>query len=205
MPGYWLRAHPSILEERFSMRAPFDPRRRFPAVLAAAAFVATTAIALGPVIAQPATDYQKTTTAGKASPSGTDREVYVTTVHVDGNANTKGDARHPAEPFPSTALPPGGGLSLTAPADDGAWRMRAFVFAPRQVLVTQGTPVTLHFVGVQGPSHRIEVDGNPEIIELKRGQVKTVTVPVEAPGVIGFRSLDRLPSMQGSVVVLPRP
>lgn len=154
--------------------------------------------------AQPAADYKKASPAAAAQATGNEREVIIATVHLDGNANTRGDAKHPAEPFPTTALPPGGGLSLTAPDADGAWRIRAFVFEPRQVVFVQGDPVTLTFVGVQGPSHRIQVDGVGEVIALNRGEVKSVTIPGDRPGVYGFRSLDRMPSMQGSVVILPR-
>jgi hypothetical protein len=186
------------------MPATFDPRHWLSTVVATAAVVA--GMAAGTARAQPATEYQKAATpAGAVQPFVGGRDVFIVTVHVDGNANVKGDASHPAEPFPADALPAGGGLSLTPPTDDGAWRMRTFVFEPRQVVVFQGDPVTLHFVGVQGPSHRIQIDGRSEIIELKRGEVKTVAVPAAAPGVIGFRSLDRLPSMQGSIIVLPRP
>ena len=186
------------------MSRQFEQRYRLSAI-AAAALVATAGVAGGTTYAQPATEYQKTRPAAAAAHGADDREVFIGTVHLDGNGNVKGDAKHPAEPFPVNPLPPGGGLSLTPPAEDGAWRVRAFVFEPRQVVVFKGGPVKLNFVGVQGPSHRIQIDGQSEIVELKRGEVKTVTIPTDVPGAIGFRSLDRLPSMQGSVIVLPRP
>ena len=170
------------------------------------ALVAAGQLPGGAARAQSAPDYQKPASGQPAAAQASDtRQVFVATVHLDGNANAKGDAKHPPEAFPTEALPAGGGLSLTPPADDGAWRVRAFVFEPRQVVVFEGAPVTLTFVGVQGPSHRIQVVGHGDIIELKRGAVKSVVVPADKPGVIGFRSLDRLPSMQGSVVVLPKP
>ena len=186
------------------MFAPAQLRRRWSTVPVAATALMMFALATAPATAQPAKEYQKAAPQGGVDqPMAGDRNVFIATVHLDGNANIKGDGNHPAEPFPAEALPPGGGLLLTAPAEDGAWRVRAFVFEPRQVVVFQGAPVTLHFVGVQGTSHRIQIDGQSEIIELKRGEVKTVTIAADTPGVIGFRSLDHLPSMQGSIVVLP--
>jgi hypothetical protein len=160
----------------------------------------------GAAAAQSAAEYQKIAPGSAAAQTAADaREVFIATVHLDGNANSEGDAKHPPEPFPANPPPAGGGLILTPPDGDGAWRMRAFLFEPRQVVVFQGNPVKLSFVGVQGPSHRIQVDGLSDVIDLKRGEVRTVTIPADTPGVIGFRSLDRLPSMQGSVVILPKP
>ena len=82
--------------------------------------------------------------------------------------------------------------------------MRAFVFQPAQIVVEQGDVVGLNFVGVQGPSHRIAVEGIEEVLELKRGEVGRIEVQAKEPGTIRFASLDRLPSMQGEIVVLPR-
>lgn len=183
------------------MRAKYDYRLAFAAIVFAVASASAPA-----VHAQTAADYRDhATSTGAPRDVADDREFFIATVHLDGNANATGDANHPPEPFPAGPLPAGGGLLLTPPAADGAWRVRAFIFAPRQVVVFQGDPVKLTFVGVQGPAHRIQVDGLAEIIELKRGQVKSVTIAADQPGSIGFRSLDRLPSMQGNVVVLPRP
>ena len=132
------------------------------------------------------------------------RHFHIVTVHLDGNANTRGDAAHPAEAFPAAVPPAGGGLLLRPPAPDGAWSVRAFVFHPSQVVVRQGDRVALTFVGVHGPSHRIAVDGREEVLTLRRGETATVTFTADRPGAGGFRSLDRMPSMAGEVLVLPR-
>jgi hypothetical protein len=134
-----------------------------------------------------------------------DKQFVITTVHVDGNASIKGDAKHPPEAFPTAGLPEGGGLILTPPDDSGSWRVRSFVFQPSQIVVLEGDRVTLHFLDVQGPSHTIAVQGHDELIALKRGEMQSVTVDASEPGVINFASLERLPSMQGQVVVLARP
>jgi plastocyanin len=130
---------------------------------------------------------------------------YIATVHLDGNANIKGDAAHPPEAFPSAGMPDGGGLLLSEPDVDGDWRIRSFAFQPAQIIVHQGEQVTLNFVGVQGPSHQIAIEGQDAIIELKRGEIKSVTLQAGEPGTIHFASLGRQPSMQGQILVLPRP
>jgi hypothetical protein len=64
--------------------------------------------------------------------------------------------------------------------------------------------VVLNFIGVQGPSHRIAIEGKDGEIVLKRGEMKSVVLEDVKPGVIRFASLDRLPSMVGQVLVLPK-
>lgn len=132
------------------------------------------------------------------------REFWIATVHLDGNTGTQASADHPAEAFPTAAMPAGGGLLLTQPNAEGKWRMRAFVFQPAQIFVETGQTVVLHFVGVQGPSHRIAVEGQGEPFTIKRGETKSVTLKPEAAGTIRYASLDRLPSMLGEIVVLPK-
>lgn len=130
------------------------------------------------------------------------RVVHVATVHLDGNAKVDGGAGHPPEAFPAAPLPAGGGLALTAPGEDGAWRVRMFAFVPSEIVVLQGEPLRLVFVGVQGPAHRIQVgDGAPQ--RLQRGTTLAVDVDTSRVGRIDFASLDRAPSMRGSVLVLP--
>jgi plastocyanin len=85
------------------------------------------------------------------------KEFYIATVHLDGKTSTKGDAAHPPEAFPTQSLPSGGGIVMRQPDAEGTWQIRAFVFQPAQLTVYQGDQVTLHFLGVQGPSHTITV------------------------------------------------
>lgn len=132
------------------------------------------------------------------------KEFYIATVHLDGNTGTTASADHPAEAFPAAAMPAGGGLILTSPNQDGKWRIRAFTFHPVQVLVRQGDEVKLTFVGVQGPSHKIKVDGVAEEIVVKRGEMRSVTVKADKPGTIAYVSTERQPSMRGEIVVLAK-
>jgi hypothetical protein len=161
-------------------------------------------VVFGPTPPGAADDYDRGTLQMPEWASGP-KAFYIATVHLDGNANVEGDAAHPPEAFPSTGMPEGGGLLLSEPDADGDWRIRSFAFHPAQIIVHQGEEVTLNFVGVQGPTHEIAIEGRDDIIELKRGEIRSVTLPAAEPGIIHFASLGRQPSMQGQILVLPRP
>jgi plastocyanin len=132
------------------------------------------------------------------------REFYIKTVHIDGTTSTKGDADHKAEPFPQAAMPEGAGLVLSKPDEAGKWRIRAFAFEPSQIVVKAGEPIRLHFIGIQGMSHSIhlEGDGVDERFTLQRGNMHTVDFTPKTPGVIEIECYDHKPSMQGEIVVL---
>ena len=144
-----------------------------------------------------------TALAQAASETG-QRQFHIATVHLDGVTGIAASPAHPAEAFPSAAMPPGGGLLLSPPDAEGNWRFRAFVFQPAQLVIRQGETVTLTFMGVQGSTSRIEVEGQGEPFTLHRGEIRNVTLTADRPGVIAYRSLDHMPSMTGEILVLPR-
>ena len=180
----------------------------------AAGLLAAGLLAAVPVGAQQGYDpaaQPKKATAADAFPATSHREFFIATVHLDGRTGTKPQPAdpanffpHPAEEFPATALPGGGGLILKGPDESGDWQMRAFMFLPAQVVAVEGDTVVLNFVGAQGPSHRIAIEGRDGEIVLKRGETKSVVLNGVKPGVIRFASLDRLPSMVGQILVLPK-
>jgi plastocyanin len=144
----------------------------------------------------------------------TNKTFWISTVHLDGTtAINKGEAcdnctqntpPHPAEAFPNTTLPAGPGLVLRPPNKVGAWDMRAFTFAPDQIVVNQGDTVTLHFLGVQGPHHVITVEG-VGTFPLDRGQIHTVSFTADKPGTITYLCHVHVPNMVGEILVLPKP
>ena len=124
----------------------------------------------------------------------TDKEFWINTVHFDGmtniNAGVKCDTcpqntpLHPAEKPPvNSTIPTGGGFRITEPNKAGAWDFRSFTFSPDQIVVNQGDKVTLHFIGVQGAHHVIDVEGI-DTFELMRGQIHTVSFTANNPGTI---------------------
>jgi plastocyanin len=71
-------------------------------------------------------------------------------------------------------------------------------------VVTAGETVRLHFVGVQGMSHSIHVEGDDvdEKFTLTRGHMHTFDITPKKPGVIEIECYDHEPSMRGEIVVL---
>jgi plastocyanin len=145
---------------------------------------------------------------GTMQPARSDevQDFYIKTVHLDGNTSTKGDADHKPEPFPSATLPDGGGLLLSKPDAEGKWRIRAFTFEPSQIVVKAGETIRLHFVGVQGTSHHISLEGEgiDQKFALERGTMHTVELKPEKAGIIEIECYDHQPSMRGEIVVLPQ-
>lgn len=139
------------------------------------------------------------------SAAGTEQVFHIATLHLDGKTNINGAGDHSPEAFPQTAAKSSGGFIVKSPDPKGEWSVRAFAFHPSQVVVRQGDTVVLNFLGVQGASHNIQVDGQPGQLALKRGEMKSVRFVADEPGVVRFVSVGRAPTMQGSVLVLPRP
>jgi plastocyanin len=144
----------------------------------------------------------------------TNKEFWINTVHLDGmtniNAGVKCDTcpqntpTHPPEQPPvNSTIPTGGGFRITTPNKVGAWDFRSFTFAPDQIVVNQGDKVTLHFIGVQGAHHVIDVQG-VDTFELMRGQIHTVSFTANSPGTITYICHVHLPNMVGQILVLPK-
>jgi plastocyanin len=144
----------------------------------------------------------------------TNKEFWINTVHLDGMTNThigmkcdtcaQNTPTHPAEQPPiNSTIPTGGGFRITTPNKVGAWDFRSFTFSPDQIVVNQGDKVTLHFIGVQGAHHVVEVQG-VDTFELARGQIHTVSFTANNPGTITYVCHVHLPNMVGQILVLPR-
>lgn len=145
----------------------------------------------------------------------TNKEFWINTVHFDGMTNIHAGVKcdtcpqntplHPAEQPPANStIPAEGGFVLTPPNKAGAWDFRSFAFVPEQIVVNQGDNVTLHFVGVQGVHHVIEIEG-VSTFELTRGQIHTVSFIANSPGTIDFYCHIHMPNMHGQILVLPKP
>jgi len=144
----------------------------------------------------------------------TNKEFWINTVHLDGMTNlnaakfcdtcSQNTTLHPAEKPPvNSTIPTGGGFRITPPNKVGAWDFRSFTFSPDQIVVNQGDKVTLHFIGVQGAHHVIDVQGI-DTFELMRGQIHTVSFVANNPGTITYICHVHLPNMVGQILVLPK-
>jgi plastocyanin len=144
----------------------------------------------------------------------TSKEFWINTVHLDGMTNIhavvkcdtcpqNGPLHPPEKPPVNSTIPTGGGFRITEPNKVGAWDFRSFTFAPDQIVVNQGDKVTLHFIGVQGAHHVIDVQG-VDTFELMRGQIHTVSFTANNPGTITYICHVHLPNMVGQILVLPK-
>ena len=143
--------------------------------------------------------FGQTSTASAAQ----QRTFYIATVHLDGITATYANGDHPAEPYPTSTLPSGGGFVIKKIDDKGGWKVRQYMFAPSQIVVNQGDQITLNFVDVQGPEHMITVDGIAPEFDIHRGEMKTITFTADKVGTIDFWCSMHEPNMRGEIVVLP--
>lgn len=136
------------------------------------------------------------TEAPRAQPLG--RVIYMAAVEM------KGGAQHDKEPYPEGPLPPGAGYIKTSPNPSGRWEVSAYQWSPGTIVVQQGEPVTLEIVGVNGDEHPSTIPGLVETFTVKRGQISRVTFTASRPGLYPVICTKHLPSMQGTLVVLPK-
>ena len=131
-----------------------------------------------------------------AQPIG--RVVYMAAVEM------KGGTQKEKEPYPETPLPAGGGYIKTPPNAAGRWELSAYQWSPGTIVVQQGERVTLEIVGVNGDVHPSTIPGLVESFTVRRGEVTRVTVTASKPGLYPVICTKHGPSMQGTLVVLPK-
>ena len=115
----------------------------------------------------------------------------------------KGGATVDNEPFPTGALPEGKGYALKPPDANGRWEVSTYRWDPSQVIVHQGDEVTLEILGVNGAEHPTVIEGYDISFTVKRGELTTVRLTADKPGVFEFRCGVHEPSMIGELIVLP--
>lgn len=134
--------------------------------------------------------------AGQA-PAAAKRTIYMSAVEY------KGSTEVAKEPFPAAAAPTGGGYSLKAPKD-GKWENSTYRWEPGTIVVYQGDDVELQIWGVNGAEHPSRIEGYEKAFNVKRGQLSTLSFRADKPGVFRMICDVHLPSMTGTLVVLPR-
>jgi len=140
---------------------------------------------------------------GCAAPAGaaiqpTNRTFYIAAIEPKGSTTVD------KEPFPTAALPDGGGYVLKEPDGTGTWTVSTYRWLPSEITVMQGDTVTLEIVGVNGASHPATIEGYDISFEVKRGQRTTVTFTADKVGLFAIACSVHQPSMTGTLVVLPR-
>ena len=117
----------------------------------------------------------------------------------------KGGVTVDKEPFPTSPLPKGGGYVLNPPNAQGRWEVSVYQWSPATIVVRQGERVTLEIVGINGAKHSAHIDKYlPDHFEVKRGEIKRVQFTADTPGIFKIHCKEHEPSMEGTLVVLPR-
>ena len=117
----------------------------------------------------------------------------------------KGGTTVDKEPFPTAALPAGGGYVIAQPDEKTRrWEVSAYVWLPSQIIVTEGDEVTLEFVGINGAAHPTTIAAFGQTFTLTRGQAHRVTFTADKVGIFGITCSTHKPSMSGELIVMPK-
>lgn len=117
----------------------------------------------------------------------------------------KGGVTVSKEPFPTEALPEGGGYLLRKPDDKGRWEVSTYRWDPGTIVVYQGDTVTLEMVGINGAEHPFTIEGYWLTGNVRRGKVTRLTFVADKAGIFKIICRTHTPSMQADLVVLARP
>ena len=116
----------------------------------------------------------------------------------------KGGTTVDKEPFPTAALPQGGGYVIKKPDQTGRWEVSAYVWQPSQIIVTQGDDVTLEFIGINGAEHPTSIVGYDKTLVLKRGHVVRIEFRADKTGTFPIVCNHHKPSMVGELIVMAK-
>lgn len=113
----------------------------------------------------------------------------------------KGSAEVAKEPYPTAALPKGGGYE-TFPADStGKWNIETYRFDSAVVMACQGEQVTLNIFGVNAAYHDISIPAFGQNFRVSRGQLSTVSFAVNKPGIFSILCRTHQPSHRADLAV----
>jgi plastocyanin len=135
----------------------------------------------------------------KSGASPRERTIYIAAIEPKGSASVD------QEPFPSAALPQGGGYALKKPDDKGRWEISTYRWDPATIVVNQGDRVTLEIVGINGDEHPFTIEGYWISDVVRRGQITRVTFTADKAGIFKIICRTHAPSMQADLVVLRAP
>jgi heme/copper-type cytochrome/quinol oxidase subunit 2 len=126
------------------------------------------------------------------------RVIHMTAVEM------KGGTQKEKEPYPEAPLPPGAGYIKTPPNAAGRWEVSAYQWSPGTIVVQHGETVTLEIMGINGDVHPSTIPGVADSFTVKRGEITRVTFTATKPGLYPIICTKHVPSMQGTLVILPK-
>ncbi len=140
---------------------------------------------------------------GGSSDGASSVEPITRTVFMEA-VEPKGSATVDKEPFPTDALPSGGGYALKEPDDKGKWEVETYTWAPEQVVALEGDTVNLEIIGINGARHEGSIEGHVEGFVVERGKLTSLSFVAGPPGTYKIMCSTHQPSMTAELVVLAR-
>ena len=127
----------------------------------------------------------------------TERTIYINLIEPKGSTSVE------KEPFPTAALPEGGGYELKAPDETGNWVVETYAFSPSVIVVNQGDTVNIKMLGLNGALHKISIENYIDEFDIHRGELKEISFVVDKAGTFKMSCDIHRPAMEGYLMVLP--
>ncbi|MFO7571451.1 MAG: hypothetical protein R6W48_02475 [Gaiellaceae bacterium] len=129
------------------------------------------------------------------------RQIYMTAVEWKGSASVA------KEPFPTSALPAGGGYEKFAPGheelggDLTKWAVETYRFDTAVVAACAGEKVVLNIFGVNSAFHDINIPDFGKSFRVKRGMMSRAAFTVKKPGLYPIICITHMPSHRADLLV----
>jgi plastocyanin len=129
------------------------------------------------------------------------RQIYMTAVEWKGSASVA------KEPYPTAALPAGGGYEKFAPGseelkgDTTTWAVETYRFDTALVAACVGERVVLNIFGVNSAHHDINIPAFGKSFRVKRGMLSRVSFTVKKPGLYPIMCITHQPSHRADLLV----
>ena len=141
------------------------------------------------------------TAGGEAKAAVKVRQIYMSAVEWKGSASVA------KEPFPTSALPGGGGYEKFAPGseemggDQTKWAVETYRFDTALVAACVGERVVLNIFGVNAAEHRITIPDFGKNFVVKRGVLTRQAFRVKKPGLYPIICITHQPSHRADLMV----
>ena len=141
------------------------------------------------------------TAGGEAKAAVKVRQIYMSAVEWKGSASVA------KEPFPTSALPGGGGYEKFAPGseemkgDQTTWAVETYRFDTALVAACVGEKVVLNIFGVNAAHHDINIPDFGKSFRVKRGVLSRVAFKVKKPGLYPIVCITHQPSHRADLLV----
>jgi len=141
------------------------------------------------------------TAGGEAKGAVKVRQIYMSAVEWKGSASVA------KEPYPTSALPAGGGYEKFAPGseemagDKTKWAVETYRFDTGLVAACAGERVVLNIFGVNAAEHQINIPAFRKSFVVKRGVLSRVAFTVKKPGLYPIICITHQPSHRADLLV----